>query len=222
MPFEEILPTYHFLPNPNLNPERSLTIDAGMDGEIPYGFKGGLTIYYTSWTDKMESITTPGTPATSQIQNICESNSKGVEVNISKGFEGGWNTSFNYTLTMTEVTKSAKPETIGNDLPHSPQHRFNLILSYEGVKDLTARGNLRYESSQFTDSRNIIRDERGHQWEKDGYYVVDLSMVKKLKVWSASVDLTFAIDNLFDEKYKKGFFQVDTGRVIREEAAIRF
>lgn len=219
--YKESTPAYQWLSNPDLKPERSLTVDAGIEGEF-FWFKGGLTLFYTRWLDKMESLNTHGTPSIIQLQNIGESESKGVEVSLGKEFEGGWNSSFNYTFTMTEITKGTDTSTIGNELPNSPQHRANLTLSYEGVKDLTVRTGLRYESSQFTDSRNILRDERGFQWKKGEYYVADLSLVKKWKVIHTPADLTFAVDNLFDTTYQKGFFQIDPGRVIRGEIAVRF
>ncbi|MBI5788800.1 MAG: TonB-dependent receptor [Candidatus Schekmanbacteria bacterium] len=220
--YKEIGETYQYLPNPDLKPERSLTLDAGVEGVFPQGFKTGLTFYYTRWFDKMESITTPGTPSITQTQNIGESESKGLEASLDKEIMEGLNAALNYTLTLTRITQSADSTILDHELPHSPRHRLNFMLSYVGIKDLTVNTSLRYESSQFTDLKNIVRDEEGYKWEKDGYYVVDISLVKKLKFMDIPLDLTLAVDNLLDEHYQKGFFQRDPGRVIRGEVALRF
>lgn len=220
--YQETGAGYRILPNPGLKPERSIALDAGVEGSLAAEFKGSLVFYYTRWLDKMESLTLGGTPPTSQIRNIGESESRGMEISLKKEFTPEWQGAFNHTLTMTRVTRSASAETIGNELPHTPRHRGNFSLSWQGLANLSARAALRYESAQFTDSRNLVRDEQGHRWQKGGYAVVDISLGGKMKTGPATLDLTFAIDNLTDKRYQKKFFERDPGRVIRGEVALRF
>jgi len=106
-----------------------------------------------------------------------------------------------------------------------PGHKFNLGLTYEKKGDFTTWALLRYAGSSYSDEKNTIVDSKGYRWKKDGYYVIDISLVKlfHFKEWYLKdVVLTVAIDNLFNKHYQKGFFGRDEGRIVRGELALRF
>jgi outer membrane receptor protein involved in Fe transport len=214
-------PNYLIVPTPGLQPEQSLTLDFGM--EAKWGeTQAGLTLFYTRWTDKIERLTTAGTPAVQTSVNLGESESKGVEFNLNAPLFDSLDLAFNYTLTFTEIVKSVDPAIMGNELPYQPRHRLNAVLTYQGIPDLTTRLNLHYESAQFMDIRNLRHDDQGYSWVNGDYVSADFLLTRKFGWKSAGIDLTLAINNLFDNRYARSFFDSDPGRIIRGEIGLRF
>ncbi len=213
-------PAAEFLANPALKPQRSLTWDLGLRRKFGAGTEAGLTLFHTLWRDKIGvMIVDYGIPLKRQFQNIGQAESNGAEVDLRHKMAGGWSTFFNYTHTRTRVTENlANPSLVGKELPDMPRHKFNLGISYEGARGLTAKALLRYVGASFTDENNTVTDARGYRWERAPYYAVDVSLTRRFK----DADLTLAVDNLFDRKYQHGFFWVAQGRVARAEATIRF
>ena len=214
-------PTYIVVANPNVKPEQSKTLDFG--AQVSWGdTKVDLTLFYTQWIDKLERLTTSGMPAILTLKNIGQSVSRGAEFSFSRQLNEDLSASLNYTLNLTEITDAADMAVIGNQLAFQPMHRLNAMLEYKGFWNTTTRLNLHYESEQYMDYRNIARDQQGFSWRNDDYVAVDLLATHKFKFNASSVDLTFGINNLFDHRYAKNFFQVDPGRVVRGEIGIHF
>lgn len=220
--FRQEQPSYRIVANPGLKPEESLTVDFGLEGSYRDRTKFGLTFFYTRWTDKVEMLTIAGTPAIQTYKNLGESESKGVEFSLNQRITDDLNASLNYTLNFTKITDALDPEVIGNQLPFQPRHRLNAVLDYRGPWSTSARANLHYESEQFMDFRNIVRDEQGITWLNGDYAILDLLFTKKFRWSGTGLDLTFAVSNLFDSRYQKNFFHQDPGRVFRGELAVKF
>lgn len=214
-------PTYIVVANPDLKPEQSETLDFGMQASWDKT-KVGLTLFYTRWTDKLERLTTSGMPAIQTLKNLGQSASRGAEFSLNHQVNDDLSASLNYTLNLTEIVEAADTAYVGNRLAFQPMHRLNAVLEYKGFWDATTRLNLHYESEQYMDYRNIVRDPQGYSWRNDDYVAVDLLASRKLKFRESSVDLTLGINNLFDHRYAKNFFQVDPGRMVRGEIGIHF
>jgi outer membrane receptor protein involved in Fe transport len=214
-------PTYIVVANPDLKPEQSETLDFGVQASWQ-DTKAGLTLFYTRWTDKLERLTTAGIPAIQTLKNLGQSVSRGTEFSLNHQINDDLSASVNYTLNLTEIIEAADTAYVGNQLAFQPMHRLNAVLEYKGFRSITTRLNLHYESEQYMDYRNIVRDRQGYSWRNDDYFAVDLLASRKFKFRSSSVDLTFGINNLFDNRYAKNFFQVDPGRVVRGEISLHF
>jgi outer membrane receptor protein involved in Fe transport len=219
--YRQTRPNYLILPNPGLRPEQSTTLDFGFETAWQGG-KAELTWFYTRWTDKMERLVTAGTPTTQQIVNIGSSESEGLEFSLQQHLLEGLNLSFNYTLTATQITESLNAAYIGNELAYQPRHRINAVLTYTGIKDLTARLNLHHESEQYMDFRNLRRDAAGNAWYNQAYTTLDFLLSKKLQWAGKGINLTLALNNLTDNRFQKSLFQVDVGRVVRGEIGVQF
>lgn len=217
--YAEVGPATEWLANPALKPQRSLTWDLGMRHKFGIGPEAGVTVFNTLWQDRIGvMIVDYGFPLKRQNQNIGQAESSGAEVELSHKGEGGWSAFFNYTYTRTRVTENlANPALVGNELPDMPRDKFNLGAGYESG-GTTAKGLLRYVGASYTDENNTVTDASGFRWQRDPYYVVDLSMTRRYR----DIDLTLAVDNLFDKKYQYGFFWRAEGRIVRSEAVLRF
>lgn len=219
--YQETNPTYVVLANPALRPEKSLTWDGGVTATLA-AVKTSATLFHTLWRDKLESVTVPGTPTTSQMRNIGSSRSRGVELSLAAPLGDGWSAEANTTLTDTRIQQSADAATIGNRLPDIPRHRSTVALARHWGEGWNARAQASVVSSQFTDSRNLDTDANGYRWRKRGYWRLDAQVSHPLDLAGQEAEVVFAIDNMFDRRYEKKFFEVDPGRVIRLQLVGKF
>ncbi len=121
------------LGNPNLKPERSINIEAGLSlkNEIAgyrMHFKAGL---YRTWVSDQIKWLNNGVDW--RPENIAGVESKGIEVSGALWPQSKkYNLALNYTLT--DVTKSkaefAGDKTVGNSLPYIPAHSFSATATY--------------------------------------------------------------------------------------------
>lgn len=216
--YADVGPATQWLANPALKPQRSITWDLGARRKFGAGTEAGVTVFHTLWRDKIGAmIVDYGIPLKRQNQNIGQAESRGAEVEFSHK-AGGWSAFFNYTHTRTRVTENlANPALAGKELPDMPRHKFNLGVGYENG-GMTGKALLRYVGASYTDENNTVTDGKGYRWQREPYYVADLSLTRRFR----DVDLTLAADNLFDRKYQSGFFWRAEGRIVRAEAAFRF
>lgn len=219
--FRQTTPNFVILPNPGLQPEQSSTLDFGSAIDWRNG-KAELTLFYTRWTDKMEMLTTSGSPNTRRMVNLGQSESKGVEFGLSQKLWDDLSLGLNYTLNLTQITDSLDTSIIGNELPFQPRHRINSVLSYSGIKDLTLRFNLHHESEQFMDFRNLQKDANGYAWLNQAYTSLDFLITQKIAIAKQSVNLTLAVNNFLDNPYEKSLFLRDPGRIVRGEIGVSF
>lgn len=210
------------LSNPGLRPEKSLTVDAGLDLTFAV-IELGLTPFYTLWKDKVEYVyAVSGAATTRRAENIGESDSRGAELQVKGKVNDGWGVFFNYTYNRTRITKNdAAPSVVGNEVPDMPKHKFNAGTTYEKQNDYSLKALWRYVGSRFLDQNNTDRDAQGIPWKRNAYHVVDITAVKR-SVMAKGLDLTLSVENLFNTRYGTWFFYRDPGRVVMLEAALRF
>jgi outer membrane receptor protein involved in Fe transport len=216
--YEDLGAGSQFLANPDLSPQHSWTWDLGLQrGATP--LRWGVNLFYTHWDDKLGVLIVDyGSPEKRQWNNIGAAEAAGVEFEWSRRLDAAWQLDFNYTFNHTRITENrADPALVGNELPYMPAHKANLALARERP-GLSARTALRYVGDAFTDERNTAVDANGYDWRQPAYAVVDLTLTKPL----GEGRLTFAVENLFDERYMSGFFRRSAGRVVRGELAWRF
>lgn len=205
--------------NPDLKPERSITVDAGYRHTTSAG-DWGLTAFATRWTDKIAiRILETGVPVVQQAQNVGQVKSHGLEAQWTRRYGAHWSASANYTYTRTRVVENlADPAIVGNVLPDTPRHKANASLAYDDGAGWTARARLRLVGSTFIDDANTVVDARGYRWKNAGYAVLDTSTTWRAPTW----ELTLALDNVFDRDYVSGFFWHQEPRTVRAELSLHF
>lgn len=217
--YSETTPGSRFLANPGLQPQRSLSTDLGLSHRFETAGEARLTLFRTLWRDKIGVMIVDYADLARQYRNLGESESTGVEAQWQRPLAPGWAVSLNYTYTRSRITADrADPGLVGNELPDTPRHKFNLALDHEVPGRASAKALLRCVGASYADEQNTVVDTRGYRWRRDPYCVADLSWVRRWPDWN----VTFAVDNLFDRHYDSGFFWRDRGRLIRVEAAARF
>ncbi len=209
-----------FLPNPQLKPQRALTLDATLAHESANGTTLKLTVFHTRWRDKIGPIIIDyGTPVVRQYQNLGAAESNGLELELRQILSARWTLALNYTYNRTRITgDDAHPDYVGNELPDMPRHKLNLSLDWNSGGHWTGRLLARHVGSTWTDEANTTTDAHGYQWRKEPYTTLDANLAGKF----GKLEFTLAGDNLFDRHYRSGFFWRDEGRVLRAELAWNF
>jgi outer membrane receptor protein involved in Fe transport len=208
-----------YLANPDLQPQRSVTHDAGISIRGDGGWKSSIAAFLTTWDNKIGVLIVDyNAPLKRQPRNIGGAEAYGAELGTEAPLSEAWSVTVNYTWTRTRITADdAHPEWIGNELPDMPRHKLNASLAWD-KPELVARFNVRAVSAAYSDEANTVRDNGGYEWRKRNYTVVDASLTFRRRAW----DLTLALDNVFDRHYTTGFFRLGQERLARAEFLWRF
>jgi outer membrane receptor protein involved in Fe transport len=213
------------LSNPGLKSEKSFTADVGLD-VVFSRIDIGITPFYTLWQDKVEyTYAVSDAVTTRRAENIGESDSKGVEIQLKGSINDEFGAFFNYTYNRTEITKNnADSSVVGNDVPDMPGHKFNAGITYEKQNDYSLKVLWRYVGERFLDQDNTDHDAKGIRWKRNAYHVVDLIAIKRFLFdgFIKGLDLTLSVENLFNLRYDKWFFYRDPGRVVMLETGFKF
>ncbi len=193
------------LANPGLKPEvMNRSIDIGGDFLITKMLEMSLTYYNSNFEDFMFKRNVPAgqvpsylTPAEGQqvrqYVNIGEVDLQGVEASLKLSFADCWLASLAYTYNISEIKKHGEePGLVGMELEDSPNHHFNLGLSYANPKYISAGVWMRTTGAQFSDAANT--DEQ----KIAGFTTFDIKASRNI---FANISLSAEVYNLFDKQY---------------------
>ncbi len=193
--------------NPNLDPEKSDTYEAGLDWYYK-ALNASLTYFYTDFEDKiqMDPPETPGGDTT--WENLGEATVSGFEGKFSYDIATLWNLDWKIQpyINFTYHTEYEN-EITGEDLPYVSDLLLSYGLSVSDFEGFSLRLNFTYTGEQ-----NIEDFESGYPAlvvEKDSFTVADLTIEKRIIDFSDYGDLTLRgeVKNLFDKDYSytKGY-----------------
>jgi len=176
--------------NPDLQPERSMSYDAGVDQKLWQGrIRLGLTYFRNEFKNLITCcVPIPTAPFGGPV-NVGSARSAGIEFTSEADVLPNLVASLNYTYTDTKNFQTRRW------LPREPQHRWNIGLTWEPIRRL----------SLFTQVYVVTQ-----QWEtvgevyNSGYTRVDLGgtyRVLEKYSWIQGVDLTLRVQNLLNEGY---------------------
>ena len=195
-----------FTDNPNLKPERSRSLDAGVEQAV---LSGALIVELTAFANRYDDlIVAVGRAAqdTSHFRtdNISNARSRGVELS------GAWRTRWGlegratYTWMTAEIMAldrvagvAPPPFEVGDVLLRRPRHQGSLDMAYSGP---------RFTSFLRVGARGRILDVEpsfgtfGGLFHSPGYSVVDTGGAFVVR---PGIELTFRIQNLFDRAYEE-------------------
>jgi len=202
-----------FLGNPDLEPERSRTIDAGIEQRLARDrIKVDLTWFDNHYRDIISTRTLSFNPFRSQYFNIGESKSHGVELSGEFAPTVRLHARFGYTLTASEVTDSeAAGDTVfavGNWLFRRPRHSgFAQVSWTDNRLSLDLFGSMigKRVDSDFSALIPPITVNEGHtRWDVRASYAIGHRLA-----------LTGAMDNVTDADYMEPLGYPALGRAVR-------
>ncbi|MGH8503896.1 MAG: TonB-dependent receptor domain-containing protein [Gammaproteobacteria bacterium] len=170
--------------NPELDPERSRTGEAGLSYENhDASFLAGLSGFYTEVDDLIETIFVGPGPFDFLNRNVAEATIKGLELDLDWRFATRWSGSATFTL------QEARNDTDGSELLRRPDRKaaFGLTRSFPN-------GGSFYTEVLLSGDRMDVGDV-----PLPGYGIVNLSLQYPLLDWLFA---EARVENLLDKDYE--------------------
>jgi vitamin B12 transporter len=202
-----------FLGNPDLEPERSRTVDAGVEQRLANDrIKVDLTWFDNHYRNIISTRTQSFNPFRSQYFNIGESKARGLELTGEVAPAAQLHARFGYTRTASEVTDSEAADNtvfaVGNWLFRRPRHSGFAEVSWIHRRvslDLFGSVVGQRVDSDFSSLTPPINGNDGHtRWDVRASYEI-----------SRGLAVTAAIDNLADAEYMEPLGYPALGRAVR-------
>jgi vitamin B12 transporter len=175
--------------NPALQPERSLSWDAGVGQKLWQDhIRLDATYFHTDFRDLIQFVPLDVFPFAT-VDNVGRARAEGLEFTVEADLWYNLIASASYTFTDT------KNLTTGDPLPRVPKHSGNVGLTWEPIRRLSLFTQLYVRSSQFDNFGNIFNS---------GYTRVDIGGTYRLLDrygWLQALEATARVQNLFNEHY---------------------
>src|SRR5574337_497341 len=211
--------------NPDLDPERLLGGEVGMDYAIMRNLLGRVTAFWNEVKDPVANVTIGvNTGATAiniaqcgsvppggvcrQRQNLGRTRIRGIEAELEYRLHPSWTFSGSYLFDDTDVLSAPnQPGLEGKQIAQVPKHQFTLKLSYTNPALINFYVQGRYVGDQFEDDLNTLK--------LGDYFVVDLMVWRSIPVPKLSAGEVFlAVENLFDRTYEVGKTGTPTNNIV--------
>jgi len=185
------------LGNPDLNPEKSITYEAGLEYAKAL-FKGGFTFFHTEFDDKIVTTTTTTAPRTKSYKNVGSATLQGVELNAAydAGLVAGLEFSVEPFANVTIMTQH------NSDDPGSPKLLYtpNWNGSF-GIRAGQEKWDVRL-SADYTGSERV-QDWSAPSYGKNILNGGDFTVVNLKGSYKPvkNLELSLSVGNLFDREY---------------------
>lgn len=189
--FKYVQPSTTRVDNPDLKPERSTTVEIGMNNRWRTGTLR-TALFHTDYEDKI-ALGTDTVSGKRQWQNIAQVKVDGVELAYQGSLPHGWlpYANFSYTKARDHATSGAP----GTESLRVAPRKFNAGITYAPGERWAATLNARYVSGLHF---NSLSDA---QWA-DSYTQVDAKLSTRLPLEGHKLDVFLAVNNLTDKKFE--------------------
>ena len=176
--------------NPDLQPEKSLSYDFGVDQKLWNNrIRLGLTYFQNNFRNLIACCTPLPTAPFGGPFNVGRARSAGIEFTGEVDVLPNLIASLNYTYTDSENLATDRP------LPREPRHRWNIGLTWEPISKLSLFTQVHVVSEQFEQFGEVYNS---------GYTRVDIGgtwRILERTGWLRKLELTARIQNLLNEGY---------------------
>lgn len=209
--------------NPDLRPERSVSVEGGVTQELPWlGASVSATGFTQRYRDLIQFTFSPPSPGASNFFNVAAANASGVEIGVLLRPAPGLEVSGAYTRLHTEVTDagfdSGQDATFasGQRLLRRPDDLITLRAQSAVGRRARAAAVLTVVGNR-DDLRFAAFPEPTRRVTLPSYATLDLSGGFTLLAPRGStpgVDLTARIENALDERYEQAANYRSPGRTL--------
>lgn len=200
--FFETFATGFAVGNPALEPERSVSFEAGADLALGAGVTARATAFRSSFTDLIQYTPVAPDDGGPNYYNVAEARSAGLELALAGDWSGGVSADLGWTWLTTEVVDGGFDDDAdatfapGERLLRRPEHTVDARLGWN------AGGAVALGTELHLVGERIDRDFStfpARRTELAGYSTVALTADVRLPVGA----LTLRAENLFDERYQE-------------------
>lgn len=185
------------LPNPALNPEKTLNYELGLNGKAFGLLDYGANLFFSQIGSTIESVTLANSscsrPPCFQLQNIGDQENLGVELFTTAEINEQWRAHFNYTwLDRNNITN---PQFLPLD---TPKHKVFSYLEYQPSHYLRLLASAEYNDKRYSNTT-------GTRVAQD--FVT--GNLKATFLVHKNLNAEFGVNNLADQNYayEEGFFE---------------
>ena len=189
------------IPNPDLDPERSVNYEIGVDDRHLENLRLKSTVFYNDVSDyiQLTTIPEPDNPGatTTQNRNIGEVNLYGLELELSGYLLTSLEIGCNYTYTYAENKTDA------SELINIPEHKVVAYLRYTLLDNLSALVDAEYDSKRYssTDGDQVAQ----------GFTVANAKLSYAL---GHGIITEAGVKNIFDRDYELQEGYPEAGRTL--------
>jgi outer membrane cobalamin receptor len=169
--------------NPNLQPEKGITGEFGIEKSFSKFLKIGLTYFRNDYNNLIQWQ--KGTDKIWRPQNISSAIIQGVEQKFKLEPFDNLDIDIGYTYLW------AKDDETHKYLTYQPKHKANFSINYKGLAGFKIGLVGQFVDRRFDNATNTISVKR--------YYVLGVRLSKDIR---KNVNLFFNIDNLLNKKYQ--------------------
>lgn len=208
--------------NPNLKPEKTWMVDAGVDVTLPVtNTQLGVTGYYgrirdiVSYRYDENPYVQGGTIIRSQ--NLGEAEIYGMEFYLKQKITEELRLQASLTLNHSEIVDD--PKNKGNELRNAPDYWGSVGLYYENPDLLNWSLLIRFSDDRYYDDENTELPF----FHMKSYKTVDLRVWRDWKIapqWVLTTSISAV--NVFDEDYETEIVYVNPGRYVEGAISIRW
>lgn len=167
--------------NPNLSPETSKSVEAGIEGRPLWGF-WSVRAYRTDINDLIATVLDPATDM-AVPENVDKARIDGLEAELRTVLNG-------FDIDATVGLMDPRDRNTGNQLPRRPKTQMSVDVS-RGFGDLRVDTRVVAQGSRYDNADNTVK--------VDSFVTVDLTAEYEL---SRELSLRGKVGNLFDEDYQ--------------------
>jgi len=179
---------YRVVGNPELRPERSVGLTAGVDYYHPTRYQASIFLYANQFSDMIvDSLLTPGIFTYVNIEKV---NYSGLELRVRWSVNKRWLASWSYTYALNRYTQT------GEVVPNTPIHSGTIKLSYKHPHRSWGTSLKLKAVGSYTVDEFIVLTQQLQLSRRDAYLMVDLDSHYNLKPW---LKFSGGIKNLLNE-----------------------
>lgn len=183
--------------NRALEPQTAHSYELGLRGAAGAGLRYEASAFRARIDDAITSFEVPGFSGSGRdfFRNAGRSTRNGVELSARIRLAAGWRLRAGYTYSDFEFDRFKTPggDFSGNRLPGVPRHVGFAALDFAGTRGFHAGADLRAVGDVVADNANSA--------SAPDYATVDIHAGQRWSVGDYDIDLSAALDNVFDERH---------------------
>ena len=182
--------------NKSVDPQDTLSLEAGVRWRLAQGGQGELAGFYTRVEDQLVQTPIAGQPGRFFYVNAASSRYHGVELSVDQPLCDDLKTALSFSwgdYRFNDFTDADGNRFDDNRIPGIPRYQIFASLDHQPSENLSTTLSARWTGERYADNANSAKT--------DSYPVVGIQGSYRIKLAGSQVRLYGGIDNLFDEEY---------------------
>lgn len=202
--------------NPLLDPEKNNTIEVGAKADF---LNNKLSVTGAIFRIEKTNLRIPldATAAAANQVLVLDGLARvdGIELGIAGAVTDKWQLFAGYSYLESKIDRTTNRAELGNELPGTPPHNFNLWTTYAITPDITIGGGAQYQSQAFANTTNTSYVPAFWKFDAMASYKVTKNSTLQLNIYNIG-------DEFYYAQYYAGHAVPASGRYAALSYRIRF